>query len=218
MPWRIGARGAAAFVAASIVVGAGCSGSSSSSGGSTTTSFVVSLGGLGGSASTTRAGAPLGTAPAAPGNSAATAVGQTSVRLTDVQPAVKAVEQALGGPQRYTEINVDVQNVNLFVAKGDGTELAYLYRSGTLSPPASPTPQEQGAVTFSLDTVNLEKIAGFQTLLSAQLPGATIARVVLISNSTDGFVWHLYVEGAKQAKFIVGLAVDGTTVTGILSD
>ncbi len=216
MPWRIGARGAAAFAAVSIgVVGAGCSGSSSSSGVSTTTSFVVSLGALGGSASTTRAGAPQGTAPRA---SAATAVGQTSVRLTDVQPAVKAVEQALGGPQRYTEINVDVQNVNLFVAKGDGTELAYLYRTGTLSPPESPMPQEQGAVNFSLDTVNLDKVAGFQTLLSAQLPGATIARVVLISNKTDGFVWHLYVEGAKQAKFIVGLAVDGTTVTGILSD
>lgn len=215
MPWRIGARGTAALVAASIViVGAGCSGSSSSSGGSTTT-FAVSLGGLGGSASTTLAGAPPRTAP---GASAATAVGQTSVRLTDVQPAVKAVEQALGGPQRFTEINVDVHNVNLFVAKGDGTELAYLYRSGTLSPPEASTPQEQGAVTFSLDTVNRDKIANFQTLLGAQLPGATIARVVLISNKTDGFVWHLYVEGAKQAKFIVGLAVDGTTVTGILSD
>jgi hypothetical protein len=140
------------------------------------------------------------------------------VKLAEIAPAVKAVEAALGGPQQYTEINADVQNVNLFVAKPDGTELAYLYQNGTLSPPDAPTPQQPGAITFSLATVNLDNVAGFQQLLGGQMPGATIARVVLVTNSADGFVWHLYVEGAKQSKFIVGLSVDGTTVTGILND
>ena len=140
------------------------------------------------------------------------------MKLAEIAPAVKAVEAALGGPQQYTEINADIQNVNLFVAKSDGTELAYLYQNGALSPPDAPTSQEAGAVTFSLDSVNLDAVAGFQDLLGGQMPGATIARVVLVSNSADGFVWHLYVEGAKQSKFIVGVAPDGTAITGILND
>ena len=223
MTQRAGARRPAGLVAVLMLFGfAGCTSSRSSSGDASTTTIALSLGGLGGATSTVPATTGVSgmsaTQVASTGAGAVAAVTASPVKLAEIAPAVKAVEAALGGPQRYTEINADVQNVNLFVVRADGTELAYLYQNGALSPPDAPTQQEAGAVAFSLDGVNLDKVAGFQQLLGGQMPGATIARVVLVSNSTDGFVWHLYVEGARQSKFIVGIAADGTTVTGILTD
>ena len=89
-------------------------------------------------------------------NSASTlttvAVG-TVLRVSDIPAAVKAVEAARGGPQKYTEINAAPEGVNLFVATPDGKEHAYYYTNGHLEPPASPQPQS--GTPFAVNGVSL---------------------------------------------------------------
>jgi hypothetical protein len=144
--------------------------------------------------------------------------GQTVARLEDVRPAVVAVERLLGGPQRYTEIKVSRREVTLFVVEADRSESPYVYASGTLTPPPSSLPEDGDHAPFDLTSVKLAEVAGLPKLLGKSMPGASIAMASLVSNATDGLLWHLYVAGSKGSKFIVGVGVDGTTISGLLND
>jgi hypothetical protein len=73
------------------------------------------------------------------------------VPLVDqIAPAIVAVEDELGGPQRYFEINATPQLVNLFVA-GDGEVTPYVYVGGELGPAGAPAAAE--GATFTADAV-----------------------------------------------------------------
>jgi len=79
--------------------------------------------------------------------------------VDQIGPAVAAVEAELGGPQRYFEINVTPQFVNVFVAIDDDAQVqAYLYVDGDLGPPRPPEAASgatftASALTFDPDTV-----------------------------------------------------------------
>lgn len=73
-----------------------------------------------------------------------------------VVEAVEAVDDELGGPQRYFEVTSNAQFTNVFVAVADATAVdAYVFIDGELQPPA---PRQGGASgnTFSAADVDFD--------------------------------------------------------------
>ena len=139
------------------------------------------------------------------------------VRLGDVATAVRQVEAARGGPQRFTEINANQKYVNLFVALDDGTEVSYVFTDGKLGPPTAPAPQAAGATPFDLSTVDLTKVAGFADLLRSQLPRATLERVTLVVVPDKGLNWVATMTGEKGTPFDVVISPAGAIVGAVAS-
>lgn len=134
------------------------------------------------------AGAGTGHSTAA--SPAAPVLDSSSVLSIDsLAPAVTALEAELGGPQRYTEINVQTGLVNLFVALDDGTELAYVFRDGDLEAPAGAQPQLDGAVAFDLSDIPLDVAATFPEQLAAELPETRLVGLSLADHGDAGVGW-----------------------------
>jgi hypothetical protein len=117
----------------------------------------------------------------------------------DLAPAgVAAVEAVRGGPQQYTEINAFNQGVNLFVATGDGNELAYVYRDGTLEPPGSPEPAS--GTPFALQGVAVDAGARLLADVKTRLPEVTPVAITLVQRPIEGLVWDVGVLGEKGGR------------------
>jgi hypothetical protein len=76
-------------------------------------------------------------------------------RLDQIAPAVEAVEAELGGPQQYFEIKAEPQQVQLFVAAENATEVVpYVFIGGELAALGEPTGASGG--TFMADALELD--------------------------------------------------------------
>jgi hypothetical protein len=135
--------------------------------------------------------------------------------LTGLEPAIEAVAAELGGSSRYTEINVQPELINLFVALDDGTELAYVYRDAGLEPPPEPTPQPEGAVPFALDDVPLDAVDAIPDTLADELPESMLVRLSLLAAPGGGVQWTASMIGSKGTPFDVVLSPAGAIV-GVL--
>jgi hypothetical protein len=111
------------------------------------------------------------------------------VRAGDIPAAVHAVEQATGGPQRYTEINTNIDGVTLFVASGDTDEVSYFFHDGTLDPPSAPALRQDEP--FALDGVPLDVAAQLVTRIEQQFKGAVVTKLALIDLPDQGLGWAL---------------------------
>ena len=140
-------------------------------------------------ASPATTGSPANTGSPATTGSPAGSVSRPSASLELLEPAVAAVEAERGGPQRYTEINVQTDLVNLFVALDDGTELAYVYRADGLDVPTEAQAQPGGAEPFALDDVPLDVVATFDDVLAAEVPDSALVALTLAPRPESGLVW-----------------------------
>lgn len=111
------------------------------------------------------------------------------MRAADIPAAVRAVEQAVGGPQRYTEINANADGVTLFVTSGDTDEVSYFFHDGTLDPPSAPSPRQDEP--FALDGVPLDVGAQLVTRIEQEFKGAVVTRLALIDLPDQGPGWAL---------------------------
>jgi hypothetical protein len=138
------------------------------------------------------------------------------LRLDLVPAGVAAVEAARGGPQQYTEINAFDQGVNLFVATGDGNELAYVYRAGTgLEAPTAPQPATEAA--YATAGVALDAGARLPADVEGRLPGARPVAVALIQRPVDGLVWDVSAIGAKGSPIDVLYTPQGALLSVVAS-
>ncbi len=120
----------------------------------------------------------------------ATATATTTALAVDaVAPAIAAVEATRGGPQRYTEINANVDGVTLFVALDDTTEVAYFFAGGTLQAPGEPGPAT--AVPFTLEGVDRTVAPALVRQTEERFPGATVTALALVPTGDAGLVWAL---------------------------
>ncbi len=127
---------------------------------------------------------------------------KTPALRIDLAPAgVAALEAARGGPQQYTEINAFDQGVNLFVAMGDGTEVAYVYRDSGLEPPGSAQPAT--GTPFGLQGVAVDAGPRLLADVNTRLPEATVVAVSLVQRPVDGLVWDVGVIGEKGGRIDV---------------
>jgi hypothetical protein len=132
----------------------------------------------------------------------------TTLALDDIPEAVAAVESALGAGQRYTEINLGSDLVNVFVATSDGQELAYVYSDGVLAPPSAP--QAQAGEPFSLDAVDLDVGASLDESLGEQLRSADSELTRLSLLMVDGSPrWVAAISSSRGGVLEVLLAGTG---------
>jgi hypothetical protein len=110
------------------------------------------------------------------------------IRAGDIPAAVHAVEQAAGGPQRYTEINANIDGVTLFVASGDN-EVSYFFHKGTLDPPSAPAPRQ--GEPFALDGIPLDVAAQLVTRIEQQFKGAVVTKLALVDLPDQGLGWAM---------------------------
>jgi len=145
-----------------------------------------------------------------------TAAPALALRLDLVPAAVAAVEAARGGPQQYTEINAFDQGVNLFVAAGDGNELAYVYRDGTgLEAPGAP--QAASGTAFPTTEVALDAGTRLPSDVAGRLPGSRPVAVALVQRPADGLVWDVSVIGAKGTPLDVLYTPQGVLLSVVAS-
>jgi len=145
------------------------------------------------------------------GTDASTGSGATpSASVELLEPAVAAVEAERGGPQEYTEINVQLDLVNLFVALDDGTELAYVFREDGLELPTEPQAQPEGAEPFTLDEIPLDAVTTFDDLLAAEVPDSALVALTLAPRPETGLAWTATLLSPKGGVLDVLISPNGT--------
>lgn len=118
-----------------------------------------------------------------------------------IAEAVAAVERARGGPQRYTDLNVTPDGVNVFVALGDGTELAYFWSAGRLEPPTAPSPAT--LASFELTGVDLAVAPKLIEAVRARFPTGRVEALALLRRSDAGVVWTVGYRSAQGGLLTV---------------
>lgn len=113
-----------------------------------------------------------------------------ALAVDQIAPAIAAVEAARGGPQRFTEINTNVEGVTLFVAVDATSEVDYFYADGVLEPAGAPVAQSSPA--FALDGVARDIAPELVRATQERFPGATVTALALAQLGGDaGPVWAL---------------------------
>lgn len=136
----------------------------------------------------------------------------TLLRVDLVAPAIAAVEGERGGPQRYTEINVNPEGVTLFVAVDDATEVAYFY-DGVLDAGAAPAPLT--GTPYSLDGVGRELAPDLVQRTQADLPGSQVTQLAFVTTPDLGLVWALASRSARGGTLNVFYTPSGELLSAV---
>lgn len=145
------------------------------------------------------------------GDDADTAPQRRVPAVAEIVPAIEALEEMLGGPQEYFEINADHRLVNLFVSTDDGTTAtAYLFVDGEVQPPAPPRPVEAGN-TFGGDEVDFD---ADQVLarVATELPGSELATFVIVVGPTGTVRYEVLTRSGQGGTLAVEVLGDGTVL------
>jgi hypothetical protein len=128
--------------------------------------------------------------------------------VSEIAPAMAAVDARLGGPQEYYEVNATPAIVNLFVATDGGTTAtAFVFLDGELQPPAPPR-QVAGGETFVAAEVDVDADAVFDVLLE-QLPESIVAQFVVLGGQGELVRYEADVVSEQGGQLTVVLGPDG---------
>jgi hypothetical protein len=139
----------------------------------------------------------------------------TALRVDLVASAITAVETERGGPQRYTEINVNPEGVSLFVAIDDTSEAAYFY-DGVLDSGTAPTALT--STPFALDGVGQELAPDLVKRTQADLPGSQVTQLALVTTPDLGLVWALASRSARGGTLNVFYSPSGALLSAVPDD
>jgi hypothetical protein len=157
------------------------------------------------------AGAPDG-GDTTPATASAEVQTTTPLQADEIPAAVAALEQRLGGPQEYTEINAIPEGVNLFVAIEEGQEAPWFYRSeGGLEPP--PAFSDAAGEPFSVEGVDLALADDLVLQVQRQFPGAVVTSVALLDVPDQGLVWALRSQSPRGGVLQVTFSTDGRVLS-----
>lgn len=138
------------------------------------------------------------------------AEGEAPLRVELIDDAVTAVEAAMGGPQRFFEVNATPTIVNLFVATENGTQaVAYVFVGGVLEDPAPPKPAS--GPTFGSADIDFDT----QAVLSqvrAQLPSVEFRLFSITGLDTAGVQYQVVVESSRGAELVVFVSSTGAVL------
>lgn len=132
------------------------------------------------------------------------------VLLVDqIDAAVSAVEQDLGGPQLYYEINATPVVVNLFVAGDEGLVTPYAFAAGELTsqdPVAGATGNTFPAASMDFDATTVTSCVAVELSTSTQ-------EVFIVLGGPDGTVrYSMLTRSTAGGQLLIDLAADGTVL------
>ena len=136
------------------------------------------------------------------------------LRVGDIPAAVTAVEQRLGGPQRYSEINVTNEGVNVFVVFDDAHEQTWFFNGHALQDPGDVKRTEEHK-PFTLESVRLEMAAKLARSVLDRFPGATLLQLALI-RPDEPVVWAVRTRGPLGGIAETFFSTDGQPMGGAL--
>jgi hypothetical protein len=139
---------------------------------------------------------------------------QIDLRVGDIPAAVAAVEQRLGGPQRYSEINAAKEGVNVFVVVDDAHEQTWFFNGHTLQGPGEVEPTEDHK-PFTLESVKLDVAATLARSVLDRFPGATLIQLALI-RPDEGVIWAVRTRGSLGGIAETFFNTDGQPIGGAL--
>jgi hypothetical protein len=158
--------------------------------------------------------------PAPSGSSTSASSSAPAGRSPLVEPArmlpaaVAAVEAARGGRQRYTDLNVTPDGVNVFVALDGGREVVYFWNGSRLDPPTEPVAASLPA--FSLDGVDLTVGPGLVESVARQFPTGAVVGLALVSRADAGVVWTVGYRSAQGGLLTVLFGPRGGEPLGVI--
>jgi hypothetical protein len=127
--------------------------------------------------------------------------------IDQIPVAVAALEQQLGGPQDYFEINATARLVNLFVALNDATVAqAWLYLDGTLT---SEEGQPAGGGTFAAASAAFDPDVILSRVLT-DVPDITIESFYIHGDGQGNVLYGVLATSAKGGGLDVVLGADGS--------
>jgi hypothetical protein len=136
----------------------------------------------------------------------AAAAGELPI-IDQIPVAVAALEQQLGGPQDYFEINATARLVNLFVALNGATVAqAWLYLDGTLT---SEEGQPAGGGTFAAASATFDPDVILSRVLT-DLPDITIESFYIHGDGQGNVLSGVLATSAKGGGLDVVLGADGS--------
>ena len=129
------------------------------------------------------------------------AVGAAPLLVEQIRPAIAALEQELGGPQQFFEVNATPTLVNLFVAtEGATSAIAYIYQAGALEPPAAPQPAS--GPTFAASELTFDETRVLANVVGS-LPDSTLRGFSAVGVDGGGVRYVVNVESALGGAFEV---------------
>jgi hypothetical protein len=132
--------------------------------------------------------------------------------VSEIGPALDAVEDALGGAQAYFEVNATPALVNVFVATdGGATATAYVYLDGELQEPAPPRDVAGGA-TFLAESVDFDPDAVLDTVAD-ELDDSVIGQFVVLGGPGGAVRYEVIVTSARGGNLSVVVGPDGEIVS-----
>jgi hypothetical protein len=131
--------------------------------------------------------------------------------VTDIRPAIEAVEAELGAGQLYFEVTANELVTNLFVAVDDATAaLPYVFLDGELQPPA---PKLTGAsgFTFSADAVDFDEDTVLDPVRE-ELTDSTIEAFSIEGGDGGAVRYVVSTRSPEGGRLDVTVASDGTVL------
>jgi len=127
--------------------------------------------------------------------------------IDQIAPAVKAVEQKLGGPQQYFEINATPQLVNLFVADAAKTSVTpYVYVGGAVAQSGAPSGAQGN--TFAASAVTLDPATILDNVTN-RLPDSDIVRFTIAGGPGGAVQYTATVQSKEGGTLDVTLGPHG---------
>lgn len=143
-------------------------------------------------------------------SSASDATDGLPLRVDLIAPAIAALEDELGGPQRYFEINATTALVNLFVAdETSGQVVPYTYADGALT---GEEPSDAQGNTFLAASLDVDP-ATVTAQVTAELPDS-VQDAFVVEGGLDGAVrYSIVVTSVAGGQLVVVVAGDGAIVS-----
>ncbi len=132
--------------------------------------------------------------------------------ISQIAPAVEALEELLGGPQDYVEINADTRIVSLIVFDREASQaIPYRYLGGQIAQIAEPF-AISGGRPLRAEWINFDASTMFDALRS-EVPQAAILGFVILAGAEQTVTYEALLQSRQGGQILVTLDPEGQVLS-----